>query len=121
MWPAKLPGEGSRLYDACEAMCEMLSAIGAAVDGGKDSLSMAARVGKEVVKAPGALVLSVYAPCPDVRRKVTPDFKKAGNQILYVKMNESSKWRIGGSALAQVFGQIGDDSPDICDFQVLIK
>ena len=53
MWPAKLPGEGAALFDACVAMCDAMKELGIAIDGGKDSLSMAARVGKETVKAPG--------------------------------------------------------------------
>jgi phosphoribosylformylglycinamidine synthase len=53
MWPAKLPGEGAALYDACEAMCGIMEELHIAVDGGKDSLSMAAKCGDEVVKAPG--------------------------------------------------------------------
>lgn len=53
MWAAKLPGEGACLWDACNAMCEVMGQLGVAIDGGKDSLSMAARVGKETVKAPG--------------------------------------------------------------------
>lgn len=53
MWAAKLPGEGAALYDACVAMCDVMAQLGIAVDGGKDSLSMAARVGSETVKAPG--------------------------------------------------------------------
>ena len=42
MWAAKLPGEGAALYDAAGAMCDMMLELGIAVDGGKDSLSMAA-------------------------------------------------------------------------------
>lgn len=53
MWAAKLPGEGAALADACEAMVAVMAALGVAVDGGKDSLSMAARVGSETVRAPG--------------------------------------------------------------------
>lgn len=53
MWAAKLPGEGALLFDACKAMCELMKELGVAIDGGKDSLSMAARVGTETVKAPG--------------------------------------------------------------------
>lgn len=53
MWPAKLPGEGAALAEACSAMCSVMGELGVAVDGGKDSLSMAARVGTETVKAPG--------------------------------------------------------------------
>lgn len=71
MWAAKLPGEGAALYDACLAMCTLMKELGIAIDGGKDSLSMAARNGKEVVKAPGTLVISSYAPCPDIT-KVRP-------------------------------------------------
>lgn len=55
MWPAKLPGEGAALVDACRAMCEVMGKLGIAVDGGKDSLSMAARVGEGTVKAPGKM------------------------------------------------------------------
>lgn len=59
MWAAKLPGEGASLWEACRAMCEVMAQLGVAVDGGKDSLSMAARVGKETVKAPGTLTVCV--------------------------------------------------------------
>lgn len=57
MWAAKLPGEGALLVDACQAMCDVMARLGVAVDGGKDSLSMAARVGTDTVKAPGLVVL----------------------------------------------------------------
>lgn len=64
MWAAKLPGEGARLWDACKAMCEVMGRLGVAIDGGKDSLSMAARVGKETVKAPGSFSLRLrYLVC----------------------------------------------------------
>ncbi|CAH0560242.1 unnamed protein product [Brassicogethes aeneus] len=116
MWAAKLPGEGAALFDACKAMCEIMSQLGIAIDGGKDSLSMAARVGKETVKSPGTLVVSTYAPCPDVRKIVTPDLKapsmgKSG-RLLFVDLSQGDS-RLGGSALAQVFGQLGDESPDV--------
>lgn len=53
MWAAKLDGEGALLYDACAALCAVMKQLGIAIDGGKDSLSMAARVNGETVKAPG--------------------------------------------------------------------
>jgi len=53
MWAAKMPGEGALLYDACRAMCDVMQQLGIAVDGGKDSLSMTARVNNGIVKAPG--------------------------------------------------------------------
>ena len=42
MWAAKLPGEGAALHDAAVAMAQVMEELGIAVDGGKDSLSMAA-------------------------------------------------------------------------------
>merc|ERR1719443_1242635 len=44
MWAAKLEGEGPKMYDAAEALSEMMIELGICIDGGKDSLSMAARV-----------------------------------------------------------------------------
>ena len=32
------------MWDACEAMCNLLCELGPSIDGGKDSLSMAAKV-----------------------------------------------------------------------------
>ncbi|KAG8433500.1 hypothetical protein GDO86_017692 [Hymenochirus boettgeri] len=85
MWAAKLPGEGAALYDACVAMCDVMAKLGIAVDGGKDSLSMAARVGSETVKAPGSLVISVYAVCPDITATVTPDLKNPGQKGVFLE------------------------------------
>ena len=45
------------IYDACSALRDVLLELGVAIDGGKDSVSMAARVDDETVKVPGTLVL----------------------------------------------------------------
>ncbi len=55
MWPGKRGAEGAALFDTCTAMCDIMERLGIAVDGGKDSLSMSARVDKELVNAPGLL------------------------------------------------------------------
>lgn len=39
MWPAKLPGEGARMYDACSAMSDVMKQLGIAVDGGRARVS----------------------------------------------------------------------------------
>jgi phosphoribosylformylglycinamidine synthase len=124
MWAAKLPGEGAALYDAAEALREILLALGIAIDGGKDSLSMAAHApdelgADETVKAPGELTISAYVTCPDVTKTVTPDFKLPGEgRLLYVDLG-GGKHRLGGSALAQVFEQLGDEPPDVDDASIL--
>ncbi|XP_069680466.1 phosphoribosylformylglycinamidine synthase isoform X2 [Periplaneta americana] len=123
MWAAKLPGEGAALYDACTAMCKVMTQLGIAVDGGKDSLSMAARVDGDTVKAPGALVISTYAPCPNIKQVVTPDLKgpaRGQNGTLLLVDLSGGKNRIGGTALAQCFKQLGDDVPDL-DEPTLLK
>ena len=123
MYAAKLPGEGAKMYDACEALRDSLLALGAGIDGGKDSLSMAAQCGDEVVKAPGELTLTCYVTCPDITKTVTPDLKcpsKCGGKtnLLFVDLG-GGKARMGGSSLAQVYNQIGNESPDVEDFSML--
>ena len=124
MWAAKLQGEGARLYDAAIALRDILIELGIAIDGGKDSLSMAAVVpstsGKtEIVKSPGSIVISAYVTCPDITKVITPDIKRpAESRLLYIDLG-NGKYRTGGTALAQVYGQIGDESPDLDDSQLL--
>ncbi|MEN8165765.1 MAG: phosphoribosylformylglycinamidine synthase subunit PurQ, partial [Acidobacteriota bacterium] len=124
MWAAKLPGEGAALHDALVAMKDCMIELGIAVDGGKDSLSMAALAptdsgDAETVKAPGALVISAYAPCPDITKTVTPDLElPERGRILLVDLG-GGKNRLGGSSLAQVFDQVGDETPDIDDVPML--
>lgn len=120
MYAAKLPGEGAKMYDACEALRDSLLALGVGIDGGKDSLSMAARCGDEVVKAPGELTLTCYVTCPDITMTVTPDLKCPvdGSKLLFVDLGNSNT-RLGGSSLAHVYNQIGDQSPDIENFEQL--
>jgi phosphoribosylformylglycinamidine synthase len=118
MWAAKLRDEGGKLVKTCDAMCDFMKKVGVAIDGGKDSLSMAAKCGDEVVKAPGTLVITAYAPCNNIYRVVTPNLKAHSNPttLLYIRMNSSKEtWRLGGSALGQCFRQIGDVAPKIDD------
>ncbi|MBI5055859.1 MAG: phosphoribosylformylglycinamidine synthase [Nitrospirae bacterium] len=136
MWAAKLPGEGAKLYDAAVALSDILVKLGIAIDGGKDSLSMAAQVQKksieqraksleekeqttEIVKSPGTLVISAYATCPDITKVITPDIKRPGqSKLIFIDLGKG-KNRLGGSALAQVYNQIGNESPDVDDIKLL--
>lgn len=119
MWAAKQPGEGAQLWDAANAMSKFMIDIGMAVDGGKDSLSMAAKVDDETVKAPGELVISAYATVADIHKVVTPDIKNPGKSIILFIDLAGGKNRMGGSALAQAHSQIGNESPDVDDPQLL--
>jgi phosphoribosylformylglycinamidine synthase len=121
MWAAKTPGEGAALCEAVSALRDLMIQLGIAADGGKDSLSMAARVGDEIVKAPGEVVVSAYAPVPDIARVITPDLKRPGESRLLLIDLAPGKERLGGSALAQTLGQTGDESPDVEDPDLLKK
>ncbi|MBU0664370.1 MAG: phosphoribosylformylglycinamidine synthase [Proteobacteria bacterium] len=114
MWAPKLPGEGAAIYDAARAMRDAMVTIGIAVDGGKDSLSMATMVAGETVKSPRQLVISVYAAVPDIRQVISPDIKEPGSVLLFIDLAKG-KNRLGGTALAQVQGQLGNESPDMDD------
>lgn len=124
MWAPKLSGEGERLYKAAVAMRDLMIELGIAIDGGKDSLSMAARVihpdGEiEIVKSPPTLVISAYCTCPDITKVITPDIKRPGeSRILFIDLSKG-KNRLGGSALAHCYKQIGDDCPDVDDPELL--
>ena len=115
MWAPKLPGEGAALFDAAKGMCDAMIAVGMAVDGGKDSLSMATMVGDETVKSPRELVISAYAAMTDITKVITPDLKKAGvSVLLFIDLSDSNN-RLGASAFAQTRSALGNDCPDMDD------
>ncbi|MDD3711007.1 MAG: phosphoribosylformylglycinamidine synthase [Patescibacteria group bacterium] len=126
MGAPKLPGEGSKMYSAATAMRDLMLQLKIAVDGGKDSLSMATKVthpdkSEELVKSPLQLVISTYAPMEDITKKITPDLKNKGGSVLLFIDLAGGKKRLGGSALAQVLGQVGDDCPDVEDPNLLLR
>jgi phosphoribosylformylglycinamidine synthase len=115
MWPAKLPGEGAALWDCAESLVQFMKFMGIAADGGKDSVSMAARVEKETVKSPGEVVVSAYVTVNNINKAVTPDIKCPGESMLIFIDISNGKNRLGGSAFAQTLGQTGDECPDADD------
>ena len=119
MAPAGHPGEDARLYDAVRTVGEELApALGIAIPVGKDSMSMSTvwrDDGKEKrVTAPLSLIVSAFAPATDIRRALTPQLRTdvGETELLLVDLGDG-KHRLGGSALAQVFGQLGDVPPDL--------
>ncbi|CAD7934206.1 unnamed protein product [Amoebophrya sp. A25] len=124
MWPAKFEGEGAKMYEVCQSLCECIEFLGFAIDGGKDSLSMATRTKEHgVVKCPGEVVLTCYARVPDVRCRITPEFKRAGSRILFVDFSPSSgseetcrelpSEQLAGTALAQICNLQTKGAPDV--------
>jgi phosphoribosylformylglycinamidine synthase len=117
MAAAGYPGEDAALFDTVKAVAlDLCPALGVSIPVGKDSLSMrTAWDGKEVV-APLSLVVSAFAPVADVRAALTPQLRSdAGETELVLVDLGAGKNRLGGSILAQVFAQLGDDAPDLED------
>ena len=112
MWPGKDPIEGYHLYDAVKAVSHTLQELGIAIDGGKDSMSMKVNCDNKVIKSPKSFVISGYAPCPNILKKVTPDLKRDDSYLFYIDL-AGNKCRTGGSALSQVFKQTGSTFPDL--------
>ena len=92
MWPLSQDNETSKLYEVANEMCNGLKLLGIGIDGGKDSLSMSSNS----IKAPGELVITGYAPCPNIYKKVTPDLKKTNSVLLLIDFSDNNM-RIGHS------------------------
>jgi phosphoribosylformylglycinamidine synthase len=114
------PGEDANLFDTVRAVgMELCPALGVAIPVGKDSLSMrtlwTSPDGRaQRVVSPLSLVVSAFAPVRDVRKTVTPDLKPGDSVLLLVDLGRERN-RLGGSALAQVYNQVGDPCPDLDD------
>ncbi len=121
MCAPRLPGEGAALWDAVEALSDLMIKIGIGGIGGKDSTSMAAKVVDEIVKGPLQVVISAFAPMPDIRKKATPDIKRPGESLLLFIDLAEGKTRMGGSALAQTCSQVGDEVPDVENPDLLMR
>jgi len=117
-------GEDAALFDTVRAVgMELCPQLGIAIPVGKDSMSMKTtwKEGEEdkAVTAPLSLIVSAFAPCPDVRRTLTPQLSPyLDTELLLIDLGQG-KNRMGGSALAQVYKQVGDVAPDVDDAQVL--
>ena len=140
------PAEEQALFDAVRAVgMELCPALGIAIPVGKDSLSMRTRWrdggGEREVVAPMTLIVSAFAPVADARRTLTPQLKReipepgsprpddapasgvgdaALTRLLLIDLG-GGRNRLGGSALAQCFGQPGGECPDVDDAGALAR
>ena len=118
MAAAGQPGQDQALFDTVRAVgMELCPALGIVIPVGKDSMSMYTRWTADgqtkAVTAPLSLVVSAFAPVPDVRQSVTPQLRAdLDNELLLVDLG-GSQHRLGGSVLAQAWGQVGDRVPDL--------
>jgi phosphoribosylformylglycinamidine synthase len=123
------PGEGAALYEAVEAIgMDLCPKLGISIPVGKDSMSMKMKwkdqetnEAKEVT-APMSLVITAFAPVDRTDRTWTPALERledVGETVLMFVDLAIGKKNLGGSALAQTFGQVGDEAPDVWDTDVI--
>ncbi|TSA52399.1 MAG: phosphoribosylformylglycinamidine synthase [Nitrosomonadaceae bacterium] len=125
------PGEDAGLYDAVHAIgMELCPQLEISIPVGKDSMSMktvweeaggdqAAGIRKEVT-APLSLIVSAFARVTDARKTLTPQLRTdCGETELILIDLGAGRNRLGGSALAQVYKQVGNIAPDLDDAQKL--
>ena len=115
-------GQGSedeKLFDTVKAVgLELCPQLGICIPVGKDSMSMKTswQDGEESksVTSPLSLIVSAFAPVTDIRKTVTPELKtnKGDTELLLLDLGKG-KNRLAGSALAQVYGQVGETMPDL--------
>jgi phosphoribosylformylglycinamidine synthase len=124
MCAAGHPGEDAALYDTVRAVGkELCPALGISIPVGKDSMSMATRWEepgkngegvKKAVVAPLSLIITAFAPVTDARRTLTPQLRTdCGETDLILIDLGRGRNRLGGSILGQVYGELGDECPDV--------
>ena len=116
-------GEDAALYDTVKAVgMELCPALGISIPVGKDSLSMRTKWADDgatqQVTAPVSLIVTAFASVADVRGTLTPQLITTENgqaldsTLILVDLGEG-RHRMGGSMLAQVLGQFGNEVPDV--------
>ena len=125
MSPAGHPGEDAGLYEAVKAIGEELCpALDLAIPVGKDSMSMRTQWEEDgetkSVTSPMSLVITAFGAVQDIRKTLTPQLHldQGESHLIYIDLGQKQQ-RLGGSCLAQVYGQLGDSVPDVDDPQLL--
>ncbi|MAT92215.1 MAG: phosphoribosylformylglycinamidine synthase [Halioglobus sp.] len=111
-------GEDAVLFDTVRAVgMEFCPELGITIPVGKDSMSMRTtwRDGEQdkSVTAPMSLIISAFAPVSDARLSLTPQLRPEADAALVLLDLGRGANRLGGSALAQACGQLGDEVADL--------
>ncbi len=115
MWPCRNKGEDARLYDAVEAASQFAISLGINIPTGKDSLSMTQKyAGDEAdVLSPGTVIISAAGEVSDVKKIVSPVLQNEPNSAVYHIDFSFAPLVLGGSALAQSLGKLGNETPSV--------
>ncbi len=114
MWPAKNPGENSRLYEAVKAASDFAIELEINIPTGKDSLSMTQKYPDgTAVFSPGTVVITAIAEVLDVCKIISPALQAdLLTTLVYVDF-ACVPLQLGGSAFAQTRNKLGSRCPDV--------
>ena len=118
MCAAGYSGDDAVLYDTVKAVgLEFCPALGMTIPVGKDSMSMRTQWDEggeaKAVTAPVSLIVSAFAPVGDARQTLTPELARdEATSLLLIDLGRGHN-RLGGSVLAQTYGQLGSAVPDV--------
>jgi len=117
-------GEDAALFDTVRAVgMELCPQLGISIPVGKDSMSMKTiwKDGdqEKSVIAPLSLIVTAFSPCADARDTLTPQLGAYLDTTLLLFDLGKGRNRMAGSALAQVYKQVGDVAPDVDDALLL--
>lgn len=105
--------EDKNLYESVKAVGEEFApALGITIPVGKDSLSMRTKWDDKSVTSPVSLNITGFSPVNNIEKTITPLLTTADDNALLLIDLSGGKTRLGGSALAQVYNQVGDETPD---------
>ncbi len=76
--------------------------------------------GEKTMTSPLSLIVTAFAPVADVTRTLTPQLQAVDESVLILIDLSLGKNRLGCSVLAQVYNQLGNESPDL-DNPALLK
>ena len=112
MWPCRNKGEDAGLYRAVKACSDFACSLGINIPTGKDSLSMTQKYGNKKVIAPGTVIISAGGEVCDVKKTVSPVLQQKKSRLYYIDFS-GCDMQLGGSALAQSMGLLGDKAPGV--------
>ena len=115
MWPCRSQeGEDARLYAAVQALSDFCCDLHINVPTGKDSLSLSQQYpnGEKII-SPGTVIVTSGGEVSDIRKVVSPVLVNDKNSSLYHIDFSFDTLHLGGSALAQTQGRVGDDVPTV--------
>jgi phosphoribosylformylglycinamidine synthase len=124
MAPAGHAGEDAALFATVKAVgMELCPQLGVSIPVGKDSMSMKTvwndNGENKAVTSPISLVVTAFAATPDARKTLTPQLQTdVPSKLILIDLG-AGKNRMGGSSLAQVYGEVGNTAPDVDDAQQL--